>query len=1235
LTGNAEIALAIAVVFGGIVALLLAYLGFRRVVETFLMKRLAGRVQRIDDVLGRHRQEQFRSLDRLLFQLGDVHDMPAVEAALNRVLPSAAVEERDRLIQVYRSLGIVERYIRDLREAGSRAVRTSAAHSLGYLQVVEAIPALVAAMRDPHEDAQTVKMAAAQALGRMQAAEAISLMLAELQTRDNWASPRIAELLVSFGPRAVPALIDALGDESSANMRVWAAQILGRIGVVSAEAPLVQRLRDRSEQVRMSAAEALGNLRLPQSTRELMHLALHDPVGPVRAEAARALGRIGDESSLDALLALLSDPDFWTRMRVIEAIELIRPRDPSSLEALLHDTAVEVRQRAAVALDRIGVVTRRAEELAGDDRGLRGRAHRFLVDVGRAGLMESLLALLEHADLKVRSRMADVLGDVRDPRAVVPLTERLGDTAWPVRVRAIEALARLAPEDGPERVMPALSDPEDTVRAAAIHALKSMGLSRDLPGLDKVLEWFDGPNVEIRAGVVEAVGHLALAEVDDVLCRALQDPSVEVRLPAVRAVGTRGQEIWLPRIQDHLGDPDGRVRLATVVALGRIGTPRAVEALLPHLDSPDRALREVLTNELAEQGSTVTRWLHDLAPVKEVQVAKAWLLGKVGDPEVLPDLRALAASPDAEVRAATAGALAKLDHEQSREILEPLARDRNPRVRAAAVNALGRIGTPGMLAGLEETLSDPDAFVRNRAALAIGRIGEPAALEILVRHDGRSSDPSFQDHLAVAYGLCGGSRGFSQAVAALSDARRQPRIQAILDSEPAEVRQRFYRNLDLVRDNRGDGLLSADDLAQHCASILRTHQDPQARVAAVASLRSLDLGIHRDLLADAVMTDPAPEVRARALETLADLLPDTPLNDLFAKALRDPVVSVQIQAARGLSRLSSPDCNVELLRAFLAGDPDLDEVIVSTLRHLNAGSLDRFVDDLMGFCEEPVLRGGMLILGRMGDPGATRLLTKWLTSRNPVLRASAARALGEIAAPESVETLKGALQDPIEDVRVAAVTGLGDATTMQVPDILAPVARDPSRWVRRTLARVTAGRMDVSWIPLLEQLADDHDEDVRVDALLGLVALPGPDMPLRFLERLADQPRTVSQPLRWTRSDHPAVTRLISHVDGDRRPEVRAASLECLAALGQTPAPTLLAAMKDPSPAVRAKAVSVLAPTAPADVRKAAQRMISDPDPSVRRAVSDWMNGASGAALNEQDPNDTTINQLPEIRDDD
>jgi len=106
---------------------------------------------------------------------------------------------------------------------------------------------------------------------------------------------------------------------------------------------------------------------------------------------------------------------------------MIRPDDPTALKTALYDPSPEVRGRATIALQRIGVLELRVEELGGRDRDTVERAHRTLVEMGRAGVIESLLGYLEHPTLAMRSRIAAIVGDLEDPHAIEALKPLLKD----------------------------------------------------------------------------------------------------------------------------------------------------------------------------------------------------------------------------------------------------------------------------------------------------------------------------------------------------------------------------------------------------------------------------------------------------------------------------------------------------------------------------------------------------------------------------------------------------------------------------------------------------------------------------------------------------------------------------------------------------------------------------------------------------------------------------------------
>ena len=137
-----------------------------------------------------------------------------------------------------------------------------------------------------------------------------------------------------------------------------------------------------------------------------------------RAEAARALGTIGDQRSVDPLVHSLRDPDR------------------------------EVRFTAAESLGRIGdarAVRQLSEALTDNDWYVRLHAATALGDIGNAGAVEPLIQALKDAEKAVREWAARALGSIRDSRALEPLAVvALADKEGCVRDAAREALARVA-----------------------------------------------------------------------------------------------------------------------------------------------------------------------------------------------------------------------------------------------------------------------------------------------------------------------------------------------------------------------------------------------------------------------------------------------------------------------------------------------------------------------------------------------------------------------------------------------------------------------------------------------------------------------------------------------------------------------------------------------------------------------------------------------------------------------
>jgi HEAT repeat protein len=182
---------------------------------------------------------------------------------------------------------------------------------------------------------------------------------------------------------AVPALAEAL-DASSGETRLAAVRGLGRIGLVEAAVPMLDRfvtgqlqvpehaLKNAlasccrsnpgvlvsyviwsSDRIREVLARVLGELANPELGDDLLILAT-DPLPEVRASAARALAHTRPTFALAALSALAADEAWFVRLRAVVSLGSLEHNGKTRpLLRALCDPNRQVRQRAGWALARM------------------------------------------------------------------------------------------------------------------------------------------------------------------------------------------------------------------------------------------------------------------------------------------------------------------------------------------------------------------------------------------------------------------------------------------------------------------------------------------------------------------------------------------------------------------------------------------------------------------------------------------------------------------------------------------------------------------------------------------------------------------------------------------------------------------------------------------------------------------------------------------------------------------
>jgi HEAT repeat protein len=1138
--------------------------------------------------------------------LAERFDAPTIDRAVVELLRSESAPARAWGSRLFTELGLVDRYARLLHSARKWSERTHAAEVLGLAGAPTAIPALVAALRNPHEDEASVKATVAAALAKLRDEAAIPLLVKELFDVDERSSRNVAEALVAFGPLAVPALVELLGDPGHSTARVWAARVLGRIGDARAVDELVARLHDRDDRLRMAAAEALGTIGDPRALQAIVRATLRDPASQVRAQAAGAIARIEGERAVDVLVAALADPDYATRIRALEAFETMRIDDTSPLETALRDANGEVRRRAALALERVGYLDKLVGRLASEDRAVRTRAYASFLEIGRTGLVDSIAAYIHHSTFEVRAIAARACGELGAKRAAPILMRAIDDEAWPVRAAVCNALGKLGHEDAPASLVRALGDGEETVSEAAAEALTSYSPQQLAPHIDALARAYDRGSVAVRGSVVAIAGRVRAPNADALVVRASVDPSDAVRLVAVTALGHGTGDARVEPLVSRLTDASIDVRMAAITALGPIDRVDAFDGLLRALPGAPPLVRDRIAEALA-RGTHLS--LLDRLPELErsasldMRLGVAWTLGKIGDPSGIPTLARFLRDFEGRLRASAAGALGKIANPRARETLLGAVEDPDARVRAAVVNALGRIGEGDKrtIAALDLRARDPDPFVRNRAIIALARAGK-AEVESRVRTHAERAELAPR---LVALALVGTEATLTSVLDALSAPGGLDGVLEFLAREDPIVRGAFFTALRLEDPAESGTAAGAQELALQYERTLRTSLDVDARRLAVAAIERIGLERATPVLADAVTGDPNETVRVRAAMALARQASDELARGALVRAVADPNSEVAIVAARAIASRPEPEVAAALKRRLGSGSEKVQEVIEAALADLYREDPTPFVDWMMGVDLPDQLTPAVRVLARMRSAATLPLLRQLLRSRSAMVRAAALAAVTALDVAEVAEAIDEMAQDPSEDVRLAVV----DAVQWNANSLTrwAKLRRDPSVRVRGRLAAAlehAEGSRAKSAHKALEGMLGDAAPAVRATALASLAASPDLDG-LRAFARVWPQVALDTRlELRREPRARAISERLAGLLPSSADPAERKRAVIAVAAFAVPGfASHILPALRDPSPEVRIAAIQSLATSDDNEARAHIAEMLADPEAAVQEAA--------------------------------
>ncbi|MEJ5185587.1 MAG: HEAT repeat domain-containing protein, partial [Candidatus Geothermincolales bacterium] len=934
-------------------------------------------------------------------------------------------------------------------------IRVNAALALGKLKNAGAVKALVEALRDDHED---VRWAAAWSLGEI-GKPAVRPLVQALKDEEGEVRWKAAWALEKMGRQVLDSLLDAFAvEEGEAKSKI--AMVLGSIGDVRAVRPLVQALGDLDESVRFGARWALQKLG-GAVVRSLVKTLEEEDDPQARADAAVALGVIGDSSAVPSLVAALSDHDERVREAAERAlVEIGDKKAIPSLESLLKTSDERVREHAHRVLAGLGwapgdkeeriefllkhgnwdkvlelgeeVIPRIVEALSGHGEDARREVARSISASGQR-MKARLLELLTDEDETIRREASFLAREIADESLFSYLEGAMESDDPVVRKNVALALARVRTPEAVEVLIKAMGDQEDDVAKTASWALGQMGeLSAG-----RLIEALGSPEARVRRGAAWALGVIKDARSVEPLIRALKDTDEKVRKGAAWALGEMG-DLAAEALSKSLEDPE--IREAVRNILERIGWEEKEEVAVsageekpevsreltaaPIVREAEEIVTEILDrmgigeqaredraevlierqdwDGLLEMGEDALPSLVDALkdPDPQIRAKAAWCLGVMGSERAVEPLLEALGDASRDVRLSVAGALKKIGHPAVEPLIRAL-REGDEELRKEAARVLGDLGDERAVRPLVEALTDRDEKVRGRVVASLVKLGEPAVAML------QEAARSVSDEMRRMANLVLVKMG-----------RKRPEEAEVATGIPEEVEA---SEADLVTTliERGEWERVATLGSVAFSPLINAlkHDDPDRRKGAAWAL-----GVMRDERAveylAKVLTEDEPQVRRAAAWALGVIGDPRGVPSLIA-ALKDEDPEVRRKAAWALGEIGDERAKEPLILALQDPDNDVKRVASLVLERMGWEPTE-MVSEIRAMIASRKWDS----LAGMGEV-AVQALIEALDDEDPETREKAAWALGEIGDVRAVEPLIRKLGDDAAAVRIKAAWSLG------------------------------------------------------------------------------------------------------------------------------------------------------------------------------------------------------------------
>lgn len=549
-----------------------------------------------------------------------------------------------------------------------------------------------------------------------------------------------------------------------------------------------------------------------------------------------------------------------------------------------------------------------------ENAGARNSAIETLVKLGKK-VTASLTEAFDTPNSDVRKFIVDIIGEVKDKKALPLLLKALKDEDENVKASAVEHLGQMGDRSVVDALVEILGSGDIWTAFPAADALGRIGDRKAVPAL------LDALKVKaLRESVLKGLGHLSVPETLQHIVPFLSDPSRTIQEETVRTIGIfyhkgvpadfisdtinrlSGPET-IHKIAKHAWSAKADVRTTAILLLGLMQDERALapllelyaedsvvedvkralvfigkrrpESLLPLFDSDNEYQRRLIAEVAGHVVSPVYRDLfEDLLSDKDghVRAFAAIGLSRLKDKGAVQSLKKLLSDPYEDIQEAAVKALSDLSDGLDVDEFIGCLKDEDVALRRNAALLLGKIGAKGSVGALGFALKDADISVRQAVVEALSSLDTEEAVKYLV-FALTDEDPYIRASAALSLGSMG-TKNVDPLLLLLTDSDDAVKVAAIraigMTGEAGAVKHL----VNMLANQNGFvvttaieslGRLGGEEAGNAVAGMLGS-DDSEIRRTAIRSLSCFD-GFEGAVLP--FLRDPDWATRVAAVETLS------------------------------------------------------------------------------------------------------------------------------------------------------------------------------------------------------------------------------------------------------------------------------------------------------------------------------------------------------------------------------